>query len=264
MTEAARRDPFADPPGPPLLPPREPPGREPILNLPGAITGLIIAFVIVHVVLTMLVSPRDNLELLALFAFIPDRYLSEDDIGFVYPGGIGAQVWSFVTYAFIHGDWVHLAVNAAWLAAFGSAVARRFGVVRFLAFSAMGAAAGAGLHLALHWGEGVPVVGASAAVSAHTAAAMRFIFLTGGPLSAFRNEGGDHMWRVPALPLFQTLANPRVMFFIALWFALNVLFGLMPGLLSSDPNVSIAWEAHAGGFLAGLLLFPLFDPVRRR
>lgn len=241
-----------------------PTAREPILNLPGVITGLVVTFIIVHVVLTMLVSPRDNIELLGLFAFVPDRYLSEEEIGFVYPGGLAAKVWTFVTYAFIHGDWTHLLVNSAWLAAFGSAVARRFGTGRFLAFSAMGAAAGVGLHLALHWGETIPVVGASAAVSAHTAAAMRFVFLTGGPLSAFRLEKGDQMWRVPALPLVDTLANRRVMFFIGLWFALNVLFGLMPWLVTGDANVSIAWEAHVGGFIAGLLLFPLFDPVRRR
>lgn len=240
-----------------------PAAREPILNLPAVITGLVVAFILVHVVLTIVVSPRDNLELLALFAFVPDRYLGEEEIGFVYPGGLAAKAWTFVTYAFIHGDWSHLLVNSAWLAAFGSAVARRFGTGRFLAFSAMGAAAGAALHLALHWGEPIPVVGASAAVSAHTAAAMRFVFLTGGPLSAFRLEKGDAMWRVPALPLVETLANRRVMLFIGLWFALNLLFGLMPWLATGDANVSIAWEAHLGGFVAGLLLFPLFDPVRR-
>ena len=49
--------------------------------------------------------------------------------------------------------------------------------------------------------------------------------------------------------------------FVVVWFGLNLLFGMAGGLV---PGVSgaIAWEAHLGGFLAGLLVFPLLDPVR--
>ena len=47
-----------------------------------------------------------------------------------------------------------------------------------------------------------------------------------------------------------------------MWFGLNLLFGL--GSLSiAGANQAVAWEAHLGGFLAGLLLFSAFDPVRR-
>ena len=59
------------------------------------------------------------------------------------PGGLGADIWTFVTYAFIHGDWTHLGLNGVWLLAFGTPVARRFGMARFLAFFAVTAAAGA-------------------------------------------------------------------------------------------------------------------------
>jgi membrane associated rhomboid family serine protease len=58
------------------------------------------------------------------------------------------------------------------------------------------------------------------------------------------------------------LRDPRILAYQAVWFGVNLLFGLgavsMPGL----DGGAIAWEAHVGGFLAGLLAFSLFDPVR--
>ncbi len=48
-------------------------------------------------------------------------------LGGILPGGFGAQIWTFFTYALIHADLMHLGFNALWLLAFGSPVARRFG-----------------------------------------------------------------------------------------------------------------------------------------
>ena len=155
---------------------------------------------------------------------------------------------------------MHLGINAVWLLAFGSAVARRFGPLRFLLFFAVTAAAGAAMHLATHYGELVPMVGASAAISGFMAAAMRFAFQGGGPLGLWpRHEA--HAYHVPAAPLRVALGDPRILAFLAVWFGLNMLLGL--GSLSlAGEDQQVAWEAHIGGFLAGLLLFPLFDPVR--
>jgi membrane associated rhomboid family serine protease len=53
-----------------------------------------------------------------------------------------------------------------------------------------------------------------------------------------------------------------VVTFLLAWFGLNLLFGI--GSVSQGiADGAVAWDAHIGGFLAGLLLFPLFDPVRR-
>jgi membrane associated rhomboid family serine protease len=84
---------------------------------------------------------------------------------------------------------MHFGVNAVWLLAFGSAVARRFGAMRFLAFFAVTAAAGAAMHLLTNSGSQAPMIGASASISGAMAAAMRFAFQRGGPLGALR--GGD-------------------------------------------------------------------------
>ena len=67
---------------------------------------------------------------------------------------------------------------------------------------------------------------------------------------------------MPALSLGKSLRNPRVLGFLAVWFGINIVFGI--GAIGVGSNVqSVAWQAHIGGFLAGLLLFSWFDPVPR-
>jgi membrane associated rhomboid family serine protease len=152
-------------------------------------------------------------------------------------------------------------MNAIWLLPFGSAVARRFGTVRFLVFFAVTAAAGAALHLATHAGEQYPMIGASAAISGTMAAAMRFAFQRGGPLGMLRGDD-DAAYRVPAISLTGVLSDARVLLFLAVWFGINILFG-MSSLPITGGDQPVAWQAHIGGFLAGLLLFSWFDPAPR-
>jgi membrane associated rhomboid family serine protease len=229
--------------------------REPVFNLPGVVAGLLGVLILVQI-LRSFVPETFDMTMLLWLSFIPARYAQESP--YLFPGGEGAAAWSFITYAFLHGDWTHLAVNAVWLAAFGSGLARRFGAARFLLFSGACAVAGAGAHLISHWGELVPMVGASAAISGQMAAAARYAFRFGG-------IGGhdDEAFRGPALPLGAMFADPRVLAFLGVWFFLNLVFGA--GLVPLTPDgPAIAWEAHIGGFLVGLLGFTLFDPVRRR
>ena len=236
--------------------------REPAFNAPAAVLWLIAIFLAVHVARSFL-SESADIDVLLRFSFIPARYDPASPYAADFLGGDAAKVWTFVTYAFLHGDWMHLAVNSIWLLAFGSAVAWRFGSARFLVFSALTAAAAAATHLAFHFGTPGPVVGASGAISAHMAAAMRFIFEAGGPLSAFRRNGKG-AFLAPAEPLSRALRRPQVIVFLLAWFGMNILFGLSGVPLAGEENANVAWEAHIGGFLAGLILFPLFDPVRGR
>ena len=232
--------------------------REPLFNIPSVIVAILAVLAIVHVVRTEVLTDDQNIEFLLAFAFIPARYDTSIVLGGALPGGFGAEVWTFVTYAFIHADWTHFGVNALWLLPFGTALARRFGALRFLAFFAVTAAAGAGMHLATHAGAQFPMIGASAVVSGAMAAAMRFAFQQGGPLGMLRGED-EAAYRVPALPLTGVWNDARVLLFVGIWFAINVLFGL-GSLPITGSEQSIAWQAHIGGFLAGLLLFSWFDP----
>ncbi len=226
--------------------------RQPIFNVPPVLTAVLAVLALVHALRAML-SHSADLDLLLLFAFIPVRY----EAGFIsLPGGLAADVWTFVTYSLLHADLTHLGFNAIWLLAFGTPLARRFGTLRFLLFCAATAAAGAVAHLLTHAGQVQPMVGASAVISGAMAAAMRFAFQPGGGMQW---RGNMHL---PAVPLFVALRDVRVLAFLAVWFGLNLLFGLgsVPMLGNDQP---IAWQAHVGGFLCGLLLFSFFDPVGR-
>lgn len=231
----------------------------PAFNVPGVVLALLGVMVLAHVAIALL-DPVTRFRMLAVFAFIPARF-GEAQGDFVFPGGLAADLWTWLSYSLLHADVVHLVVNAVWLLAFGSPVARRFGPMRFLALSAAASVGGAAAHLLTHWNEVVPVIGASAMVSAYMGAAIRFVFGGLGGIGGFGSNDAL-VYRAPARPLSDALRNPTMLAFLLVWFGINLVFGIGA---SAIPGVSggIAWEAHIGGFLVGLAGFVLFDPVGR-
>ena len=244
----------------PELPPELQPGppREPILTLPGALSAYVLLLAVIH--LRVLLPPEMENWTIDVFGFIPKRYDSTL-LAIDFPGGEGAKVWTFVTYSLLHANLSHIGFNVLWLLPFGSALARRFGAIRFFLFMAVTAAAGALAHLVTHEHAVAPMIGASASVSGTMAAAIRFAFVKGSFLS-FNRGDADAAARVPALSLMRALRNGRVLGFLGIWFAVNIIFGVGSIAIGAD-GASVAWQAHIGGFLAGLLLFSLFDPVPR-
>ena len=233
---------------------------EPMFNVPPVVLATVAALVLVHVLRVAVLSDAADLQFLLTFAFIPARYGGAAAGSF--PGGIAADVWTFFTYAFIHADLLHIGLNLAWLLPFGTALARRFGAWRYTGFMLTVAAAGALAHLVSHPGAMVPMIGASAAISGAMAAAMRFVFQHGGPLGVWR-DGDSAAYRVPAVPLIDTFRDRRFLMFVAVWIGLNALFGLGTVSLGGQDGQEIAWQAHIGGFFAGLFLFTAFDPVTK-
>src|SRR5262249_56109530 len=108
------------------------------------------------------------------------------------------------------------------------------------------AGGGALMHLVTHWGELVPMLGASAAVSGFMAGAVRFAFQRGGPLTMFRSDG-PAAYLVPAAPLSAVLRDPRILIFLLAWFGLNLLLAIISLDLPGGAQ-TIAWQAHIGGF----------------
>jgi membrane associated rhomboid family serine protease len=64
------------------------------------------------------------------------------------------------------------------------------------------------------------------------------------------------------MPLGETVRDPRILLFLALWVAINAYFGLSAVRIPGQEG-GIAWEAHIGGFLFGLLTFGFFDTESR-
>ena len=184
-------------------------GRQPIFNIPSSVIWLLVIMAGLHLLRSQLPVASEQ-ELLLTLAFIPARYAFPAPN---LPGGEWADVTSFLTYMFVHGDATHLIVNSVWMLAFGSAVAKRIGDLRFLVFSALCGVAGALAHLALHFGELVPVVGASAAISGQMAAAIRFMFGAGRQIIP---QTGNLAY-APLASIGQTLTDLRFLAFLAIW-----------------------------------------------
>ncbi len=242
---------------PPELPQDNP--REPILTLPGALTAYVLLLAVIHL-RVLLLPPGLEYWTIELFGFIPKRYDSAL-LAYPFPGGAGAKIWTFVTYSLLHANLSHIGFNVLWLLPFGSALARRFGAIRFFAFMAVTAIAGALAHLVTHEHAVAPMIGASASVSGAMAAAIRFAFVRGSFLSFSRGDA-EAASRVPALSLLRTFRDPRVLGFLAVWFGVNIIFGVGSIAIGAE-GASVAWQAHIGGFVAGLLLFSVFDPIPR-
>ena len=222
---------------------------------------LTVALCVIHVMVAF-VLPEDVSEtVLEWFAFDPLRYhATVPELDGPLPGGVPAAIWTFVTYAFLHGSLAHLGFNLIWLVAFGTPVARRFGTWRFLAFFAFTAATGALAHLISYFGEDAPTIGASAAVLGHDGGSDA-VRLSARRAARILRLSEAETYRVPAKPLGAMLRDRRMILFTLAWFGLNALMAL-PMFALPGVEESIAWQAHVGGFLGGLLAFSMFDPVK--
>ena len=227
------------------------PIKEPIFNVPVVIPVLAGLMVAVHVIRQFVSAETDD-WIIAAFSFIPGRYVGD---GGDIPGGVPAMAWSYVTHMFLHGDGVHLMFNLAWLLAFGGALSKRIGTLRFLAFFALAGISGALLFQALNPELMAPVVGASGAISGMMAAVLRYLFsaLDDGGIRQLRHNPKS----VHVMSLMQSLQDRRVVLATATWLVMNV--AAVYGVGTGDASGPIAWEAHVGGFIFGMLCFGLFD-----
>lgn len=230
--------------------PSDPWTRQPVFRAPPVVISLIAILVVAHGVRAM-VPPNISTELINQFAFIPARYspvfLAAHNAD---PGGWLAQAVPFVSYMALHNDMTHLIINSLWLLAFGPIVARRFGGFLFLLFFVACGVAGALTHLAFNWGSVAPVIGASGAISGLMAAGLRLL-----PTQAPWARAGEE----ELAPLF----SRQILVFTAIWMAINLVAGLT-GLGIGGEAGQIAWQAHLGGYLAGLFLAGPFDRLRPR
>lgn len=221
--------------------------RQPFLRAPAVVIWLIAALVGAHA-LRVLVFSRQSEALFLAYGFVPARY-SQNFLAVhgVNPGTLFERAVPFVTYIFLHGSFMHVAINSVWLLAFGPIVARRFRSPLFLLFFFTCGIAGAGAHLVCNWGTTAPVIGASAAVSGLMAAGFRM-------LPAVSQHARQQL---------ASLFAPRVLVWTVLFAAVNVIAGLT-GLGSGGEVQLIAWQAHLGGYAAGLVLAGPFDALAAR
>lgn len=220
---------------------RPAPGARPpsqrMIMAPRVIKWLALLLIAIHL-FRMLLPVGADIWILSSFAFDSSLYADAA----AWRARPLAALMGPATHMLLHIDLLHLGVNTALLMAFGTPVARRMGGWWFLLFFLLGGLAGMATMLLLYPGTEILMIGASGAVSACMGAV--------GRLGLRRNAD--------AAMLGPFRDRRTVIFFVAFWVVSNFLFGLFgPILLGVDAE--IAWEAHLGGFLAGVLLIGLFD-----
>lgn len=260
-------------------------GSEPLFNLPGVVLAVCVLLSLIQTIREFMPGDTD-FGFVASLAFVPARlslWFDPTRLDEIVAAAIARHTGgditnrvqlirqmlsgydhaplSMLTYGFLHGSWIHLVSNLLWLAAFGTPVARRLGPVRFLLLLLIATIGGAFAHWLAHELEILPMVGASAAVAGAMAGATRFVFSPGFRFGGVATDADARA--IPAERFFGLWRNSKAMGFIAIWFITNAVFGsgLIPVM---GGEASIAWEAHVGGFLAGLILFPLLDRGRVR
>jgi membrane associated rhomboid family serine protease len=187
-------------------------------------------------------TPAELEEFLLRFALIPARY-------YLQPALTPEDFIPFITMMFLHGGWLHLIMNMWMLWLFGPAVEDRLGHGRFLLFYLGCGIAAALAQMTSDLTSVVPALGASGAIAGVLGCTMAML-----PLSRV-------IVVVPILflPLFFEV---HAVVFIGIWFLFQILQGTMAFLEPSEGGV--AWWAHIGGFVAGLLIGPMLRQPERR
>lgn len=227
-------------------------GPQPIFLLPGVVTALCVAMVVIHLASSFIFNQDALLQFTVWFGFIPYRLIGANDV----LGGFWPLLWTPFTHAFLHSGWEHLLINVAWLAIFATPVARRYGPLPTIAIFLITSAVGALAFAATTLPDLQILIGASGGVAGLTGAATRFIFqplvIAEDKITGERRILGRHL-----APLSELFRERRTRYFVIIWVVLNAAVPLLPALTGTD--VQIAWQAHLGGFLSGLLLAGLFE-----
>ena len=210
--------------------------RLPIVNY------LIIGANVAVFLLEASLGPRDLNRLIRAYGLIPIRLVSDPGAG---------QITTVFASMFLHGGWLHLISNMWTLYIFGDNVEDRMGHVRYLLFYFISGVAAAAAHILTGPGSRVPVVGASGAISGVLAA---YLIL-------FPNSRVITLLLVFFLPWFVEIP---ALFYLGFWFVSQLFNGVFA--LSVTETVGtyggVAYLAHIGGFLAGLLLVKVFEQRR--
>ena len=174
-----------------------------------------------------------------VYGLVPARY-SIPQVSAYFT--VGQQVLPFLSFMFLHGGFLHLLGNMWFLYIFGDNVEDRLGHLRYLAFYLLCGLASGLSHLALNWQSEIPTIGASGAI----AGVMGAYFLL--------HPRAKVLTLVPIFIFFQFLEIPAFVF-MGVWF----LFQFLSAAAASANAGGIAWWAHIGGFIFGMVFLKLFQ-----
>jgi len=208
----------------------------PIINVLIIITNSLVFF------WQLSLGPRLR-EAFLLYGIVPLRY-SDPDLSAQFT--LFEQVFPFITSMFLHGGFFHILGNMWFLYIFGDNIEDRLGHIRYLLFYLLCGIAAGLIHLYTNWGSQIPTIGASGAISG-----MMGAYLLLYPRSRI-------LTLIPIFFFFQFVEIPAFIF-LGYW----LLIQLFSASLTPKNVGGIAFWAHIGGFVAGLIFIKLFDMIPR-
>ena len=178
-------------------------------------------------------DPSALKEFIFEWGLIPARLVSDP-----------SSVWiTILTSMFLHGGWFHIISNMWVLFIFGDNVEARMGGIRYLIFYLLSGVAAVFLQTYILPSSNVPMIGASGAVAG----------VLGAYLILFPHSRIASL--VPILFIFTIIEIPAVIFLL-FWFASQLYSGLFA--IQGSSGSGIAWWAHVGGFLFGIIMVFFF------
>jgi membrane associated rhomboid family serine protease len=187
------------------------------------------------------------------YGLVPARY-TVDSISQYF--SFGQQVVSLFSFMFLHGGFWHLVGNMWFLYIFGDNVEDKLGPIRYLAFYLLCGWASALTHVFFNVHSQVPIIGASGAIAG----------VMGAYFILYPRSRVLTLIPIIIIPYFIEIP---AFFFLAIWFAIQFFGATLSGTIGGG---GIAWWAHVGGFVAGIIFLGLFmyfprfgasDAVRR-
>jgi membrane associated rhomboid family serine protease len=201
---------------------------------PAVVTGSLIGLNTVIFLFQATMSPAQLNEFVAQWGIVPDNL----------------HLFSLLTSMFLHGGWLHLLGNMLFLWVFGRNLEDLIGGGRFLVFYLLCGLAAAVVHVIANPHSPMPTIGASGAIAGVMGA-----YLIKFPRARI-------LTLVPIVFFITTLEIPAA-FLLIWWFAIQFFSGFGSLAETDYTGGGIAWFAHVGGFLAGILLIRLFPPRQR-
>jgi rhomboid family protein len=193
-------------------------------------------------------SPRELDLVVSQFALIPAQYSQ----GAAY-GGEPLTLINYLPFAtcmFLHGGWLHLILNMWTLWLFGPPIEDRLGRTRYLVFYFACGMAASVTHVVFNPASTAPVFGASGAIAGVLGCYTRLF-----PFARL-------VVLIPIL-FFPLFFEVPAFVFTGLWFLMQMIQGA-GALVTPSAGGEVAWWAHVGGFVAGLLLAPVIRQSTRR
>ena len=162
----------------------------------------------------------------------------------------GQNLITLLTAMFVHGGWLHIIGNMIFFWAFGPEIEDTMGRVRFLVFYLSGGLVATLAQVLMNPSSTIPNLGASGAIAA----------VMGAFLITFPR---DRIRTIVFLGIFLTIVFIPAVILVGLWFLLQF-FSEVGSLAVRQTGGGIAYTAHIGGFVFGVIFGPLFESHRRR